>query len=176
MSPVPITIMVYKLDELDAKARQRAVSVYADLTASDWSPDMDDDWRTIAGFLGFEVEGKFAWDTGPGGYCVFVGGWKAERVDLAKLTEYAPQDAELHAIGAGMMGLALKWPTATALIRTVGSRSPSFYIDLDDGSGSDGEPCEDNDRDALDSLANRFGAWMRKQLHEETPIKPARLR
>lgn len=114
------TQTMFKYADLSDEAKARAVQWYQNCEAIDWEPDLDDYVEALA-MLGFHVRShgigraRHAIDyeiSSHLGYACFTGGWDAQSLDLAKLHAERPTDETLEYIGAQLMAIALRWPTA----------------------------------------------------------------
>lgn len=111
-----VTRTLYQYDELSDSAKERAAQWYSEASAWDtfWSESVIEDFATIAGFCGWDINQRPVklvnggtryepavywsgfWSQGDG--ACFEGEWKASAVNAKGLREHAPVDKELHRI------------------------------------------------------------------------------
>ena len=91
---------VYTFDELSDEAKEKARSWWREGGLDyEWYDGEYEDFTTIAGFMGIEVEHIYFsgfWSQGDG--ACFEGNYRYEKGGVKKLLEYAPQDKELNQI------------------------------------------------------------------------------
>jgi hypothetical protein len=174
--------------ELSETAKQKAIEWYAEGQSADWEPDYDDILRCF-GFLGIEVSshpvklmnGKtrqepdihyaISWSQGDG--ATFEGTWAAERMDLAGLHAYAPQDDTLHRLGAKLLVVLLCHPDATAKITTTRYGPGLESMGIEDAVTGEADAQGDELLlaqelvDMMDGVMDALAGWIYDQLRDE---------
>lgn len=96
-----IETTVYQFDELSAPARDRALAKFREWESQDthWSEYTEEDFRTIAGILGIDIDNVYwagFWSQGDG--ASFTGRYRYNPGSAGAIRAHAPQDTELHRI------------------------------------------------------------------------------
>ena len=154
--PHTVTIQVFQYDELSDAAKARAREWWAEGERQTWEWNDYEDAITIFGMLGFETNRERIRYSGfgcQGDGANFTGDWKAERIDVAALKEYAPLDEKLHELADQLEAFRVEHPQAHAeLAQDRSCRYPHEYsVDVDVGGFGKG------DEEVPDTVAEEHG-------------------
>lgn len=113
---------VFKFDELDDKAKERARDWYRQHALDDeWWDYVYEDAKTRLALAGFDIDRiYFRGFSYQGDGACFEGSWSAKGVKAAELKEYAPADEELHRIVDALAEIARQHPDATFSVKHSG--------------------------------------------------------
>lgn len=169
--PRTIEKTVYKFDELSDSAKERAREWYRELIFSD-SCDLEcicEDAKTIAKLFGLEIENIYFSGFGSQGDGACFEGTYAYKKGAAKaVREYAPQDAELHAIVGRLQDVQRRnfyRLTASCTHRGHYYHSGCMSVDIEERAnrwrdiGDDGGELRD--------LLREFADWVYSRLKDE---------
>lgn len=106
---------VFKFDELDDKAKERARDWYRQHVLDyEWWDHVYEDAKTCLALTGFDIARiYFRGFSNQGDGACFGRSWSAKDVKAAELKEYAPRDEELHRIVDALAEIARQHPDAT---------------------------------------------------------------
>ena len=172
---------VYKFDELDDRAKQKAREWYTgrDYPHDDWWDCTYEDFQIICGIIGIELgttRGRRP-DISFSGFCsqgdgaCFAGTYRGKSDACQKIREHAPQDTDLHNI---VDCLDVDWvqpySQTRVVITTSGrySHSGTMRFEFDEYEESDGElhdPCEERCEIVKDNL-RWLADWLYNQLEK----------
>jgi len=114
----------YRFAELSDAAKETALQQYAQDLHGDWHESVCDDFKAIAGILGFDridISYSGFWSQGDG--ASFTGQWSYRKGMARDLRAYAPKDATLHAIARDLQEYARKsFYRATDTVYRISSR------------------------------------------------------
>lgn len=171
-----------KLGELGERARQRALTYWCEKRGEWWdSSDWEgvyEDAKSCFALLGVEIDydGRnnrldVEWS---GFYCqgsglTFAGAWRADQLNLAKLhAEIGEEggDKELRAIGAELMGWALRFPSCRVKFKHPRECMQISWMHLaDDDLAEEDELYAELDAGIL-PLMERLADWWYQQLED----------
>lgn len=177
----------FKFDELSDSAKARALDWYREGQSQDWDGEYTiADCKTCLGFLGFEVDTntranskgvtytlpaiyyQISWSQGDG--AVFEASWKAEDVDMAALADHAPIDTDLRNWAAQLMVIRLRYPDATARVKTrpTGPGLDHMFVDdVDTQTDRDAPTYDEWMEEQLKEIADHLAHWIYTQLRNE---------
>lgn len=185
--PRTIEKTVYTFDELDERAKDRAIQKYREMSAHDAiHKHIYEDAKTCFEFCGFaDLEIQYSGFSCQGDGASFVGTWSAADVKPGQLKQHAPQDEELAALDDEFAALKARYPSMTATI----TRTDSHYCHEHTVTAEAACYNEDNDpingfvyesphwklmetaglvvADEFEELARRCMRWIYKQLEKE---------
>jgi hypothetical protein len=170
-----IETTVFKYDELDDKAKARAVNWFRECEATDFNPAIEEQLGDALDQLGFYARHNTQWalhDRGSEG-ASFEGWWAADELRLDVLIAERPTDTVLHGIGAKLMTIMLACPTRLAQISRVGPnrRVPAHRADVRFADrDTDSDSWDDDmypDELAFAEFVNEVFAWMHKYIEAE---------
>ena len=165
--PTNKCITIYKFDELSDEAKEKAREWFRDDALDyEWYDGVEDDFKEIGKLLGINVTKVYFsgfWSQGDG--ACFEGSYYYEKGSVKKLTEYAPQDKELHRIAKELQ--QAQKPNFYGVYGTIKHRGHYYHkmcteIDLyrDDRETIIGED------DIIELLRNLMG-WLYRTLERE---------
>jgi hypothetical protein len=146
--PREVTSLVYKYAELSDEAKERAREWLRGLVETDdYAPHVIDDFTTIAGYCGWDINQRpvkligggtrydpAVWWSGfssQGDGACFEGNWKASDVNTRALYKHAPKDEELCRIGREFAALKKAAPNGSARVAQRGPGSHEGCTDFD---------------------------------------------
>lgn len=169
--PRTIEKTVYKFDELSDAAKERARDWYRELIFSD-SCDWEciyEDAKTIAKLFGLEIENiYFSGFASQGDGACFEGTYAYKKGAAKAVREYAPQDAELHAIVDGLQDVQRRnFYRLTASCTHRGRYYHSGYMSVDVEECANRWRDIGDDEGELRDLLREFADWIYSQLEAE---------
>jgi len=114
---------VFKFDELDERAKERARDWYREGALDyEWWDCVYDDAKQCLALAGFDVDRiYFSGFSSQGDGACFEGSWAAHAAKPVKaMKEHAPKDKELHRIAAAMRAIARSDKSASMSVRQSG--------------------------------------------------------
>lgn len=183
--PRVIETTVYKFEELNDKAKEKARDWWREHVFSD-SSDWDhvySDANEIAARLGIEIDTRtFKTVGGKGGTepCIYFSGFSNQgdgacfegrysycKGALKEVQSYAPQDTTLHGIATALQEVqARNFYKITAVTKHRGHYNHSGCMDVE-VERSDGKPLKDGDEHEVRAILRGFADWIYRQLEHE---------
>lgn len=161
-----ITQTVYKLEELEPRARERALSTLSDWATSDsfWYESVIDQCKETGAMLGIEISDiYFSGFSSQGDGACFTGTYGYRKGALKAIKKEWPEETKLHSIAEKLQRIESRnFYRLTANVKQVG-RYFSMEVDTDTANveGDDG-----NDGELADTLRD-FAHWIYRQLEAE---------
>lgn len=173
-----VTQTVYTFDELSDSAKERAREAHREGQLEyDWWDSSYDDFARVADILGIDLRQRavklmngstrydpaiyFSGFASQGDGACFEGTYRYAKGSVKRIREYAPQDAELHAIADSLFDVQRRnryQLTANIAHRGHYYHSGCMDIDVDAPGGT---------ADVIKSAMRDFADWMYKRLEEE---------
>jgi hypothetical protein len=160
---------VYRFEELSEDVQQTTLEKYYDINVDyeDWNECILDDAKTIGALIGIQVDRIYysGFYTQGDGAC-FEGSYTYQKGGLKALTEYAPQDTELHRIARGLQNI--QRPYFYQLTATV-EHSGHYYHDGCTliAVERDYESVDYDTQEELSEILRDFMRWIYRQLESE---------
>lgn len=162
---------VYKFHELPEDARQRAIEKHYDINVDyEWWDGDFDDFTTIAGFLGIDIDKIYFSGFGcQGDGACFEGYYQYKKGSVKAIKGYAPLDKELHIIAQELQELQRKYfYSITATVKQSGhymhESCTSFDINADENYINDSFT---EIEDGIKELLRDFMRWVYRKLEEQ---------
>jgi hypothetical protein len=128
---------VYKFDELDERAKEKAREWYRDgVQDHEWLDAVYDDAKQCLALAGFDIDRiYFSGFSSQGDGACFEGSWRASDSKPVKaMKQHAPKDKELHRIAAVMRAIGRRYPQANMSVKQRGHYQhegcTQFSVDL----------------------------------------------
>lgn len=177
-------ITLYKFDELNERAKERARDWYrqGNMEDSSWAEFVIQDASEIAKILGIELRQRPVQLMGGGtrlddciywsGFCCqgdgasYEGVYRYDMGAVAAIQDHAPQDKKLHSIASQLE--ALHQPNIHVDIRQGDHRYCHEYtMDIRAINEGDGDECEAEVSKAFEEPLRDFARWIYSQLEKE---------
>lgn len=160
--------------ELSKAAQQTAIDEHSQFLAEQFDGEATiEDAKQAFNPAGFSIE-RVCWSgfSSQGDGACFEGSWRAKDVAPGGVAEYAPIDAELHRIAAGIEAIAAKFPFASFTVKNCGHHSHEYCTEFDVSiCNEDGDEIETPEREQAEKnlieLARDAMRWTYRQLEKE---------
>lgn len=180
--PRVIQTTVYKYEELNDKAKEKARDWYREISRddndfADCLTEEGGDFENVASFMGWTIDkrktghGLAIWWTGfwsQGDGLCFEGEWKAANVDAEKLKQWAPKDGLLHQFVDAYATLAKGFPSGIGKAEHRDRYCHEYSVSL--SFGSDGDLDQEPSGEQVDeftTLTRGLMKWMYRNLEEQ---------